>query len=118
MVLVPGRAAVAMLGQMRANWLLTIVFVAGSTLIFYPYAPPTAPDSALITSSTKTVKTIQDGEVQHAARVPQPHRSNHRSNVLLGSQMALGGTRTGASAGLRRDTLPPPGDGLADRPDA
>ena len=43
MVLVPGRAAVAMLGQMRPNWLLTIVFVAGTTLIFYPYAPPTAP---------------------------------------------------------------------------
>ena len=57
MVLVPGRAAVAMLGQMRPNWLLTIVFVAGTTLIFYPYAPPTAPDLALITTSTKNVKT-------------------------------------------------------------
>ena len=56
-MVLPGRAAVAMLGQMRANWLLTIVFVAGTTLIFYPYAPPTAPDSALITSSTKIVKT-------------------------------------------------------------
>ena len=82
MVFVPGRAAVAMLGQMRANWLLTIVFVAGSTLIFYPYAPPTAPDSALITSSTKTVKT-------KTVKSSTPHVYRNHTGATTGATCCL-----------------------------
>ena len=72
----------AMLGQMRANWLLTIVFVAGSTLIFYPYAPPTAPDSALITSSTKTVKT-------KTVKSSTPHVYRNHTGATTGATCCL-----------------------------